>query len=83
MTREQYLEDRKNNRISIETAYEYYLEHNRSLEIRLPMDIFSQTFQHYNAAGGFDPVTVFEYFDKKFHIMRVMDLKTNALLFLK
>lgn len=77
--RESYIKSRNEN--NIDYLYEYYINnvHLSKVKIQLPVGIFWGLFQmwepHQIILENF-----FNYFDSKFEVVKLMDLKTNKII---
>jgi len=68
MNREQYLQMRSSNQISIELIYDYYNKFNNIEEYKFNIQSFAGLFQQFTSYFGFNPNSLFEYYDKEFKI---------------
>lgn len=80
MEREDYLILRKNNQINLEFTYEYYNIMNRDENKKYSIEEFAQLFQAYVNMLGINLVKIYEYFDAKFFITRVINNKTGEII---
>lgn len=78
--RNEYLVNRRENKITIDAVYEYYKEHNRDETKDFDLPNFTQLFHIWSQTPMYNIANVFEYFDKKFGIMVATDKATGKIL---
>jgi len=91
MNKEEYLKLRNNNELNYELFYEYYQIHCKQ-PLVTNLDQFIQVFTVYfdfiknwnnpimQCPYSFDNQLIVDYFDNKFNVMKIMDLKTNQII---
>lgn len=73
MTKEQYLEMRKTNRISLDIFYRYYVENTSSpVEYSIFQQLFPVFFNQYSNM-------ILEYLDKEFNITTLLNKQGNEI----
>lgn len=80
MTKEQYLQHRNNNQISYELFWEYY-QNNCDNPLITDFQTFIQAFSYFN---NIFPVlkydNIFEYYDNKFNVTKIIDTKNSKII---
>jgi spore coat polysaccharide biosynthesis protein SpsF (cytidylyltransferase family) len=80
ITREQYLQHRNNNQMSYELFWEYY-QNNCDNPLITDFQTFIQAFSYFN---NIFPVlkydNIFEYYDNKFNITKIIYTKNSKII---
>jgi hypothetical protein len=77
MTKEQYLQQRNSGEMSYELFWEYYREHCETPLVKT----FQEFVQAFNQFHSIFPVlqyeSVFRYYDNKFNVTKITDIKNS------
>ena len=84
MTREQYLELRNNNQLDYNLFYDYYLNECKNFEVEplvKSLEEFIPLFSHFmNTFIGVNVNKIFQYFDNKFEVNKLINIKTQEII---
>jgi hypothetical protein len=80
MIREEYIKIRNSNSIDFELFYDYYTTHCKEPIIKTIEEFIPTFIQWLNTLINPMFTEVFEYYDAKFNITRIINLKTNQII---
>jgi len=80
MTREQYIELRNSGNIDFELFYEYYTTHCKEPIIKTIEEFIQAFIQWLNTLINPTFDKVFQYYDNKFNVIKIIDVKLNKII---
>jgi hypothetical protein len=80
MNREQYIELRNSGNIDFELFYEYYITHCKEPIIKTIEEFIQAFIQWLNTLINPTFDKVFQYYDNKFNVIKILDVKLNKII---